>query len=329
VSSNVEWSVANDADWLTVTKTSASSILVSYEANASIDPRAASFTVTGTGGVADTVTIIQESEYIYLDVEPDSIHVSADSGSTTFTVSTNVEAMEWNIENDAPWLNAIQTEDSIISISYESNPWTIPRTANITAFVIYAEVNETVTVIQDGAPAYLVVTPDTIRVGFEQGSTIFTVTSNIEWSMNEDAEWLSVARASDTLVSVSYEENPDAEDRTAIITLSGEGVSSTGVVIEQDGYVVGGMTDLPGKKQMNIYPNPSSGKIYLSTATDISSETMIALYDGSGKILYAVNFNNILSREIIEIDLSALNPGTYILQLKNATFMITEKVVKQ
>jgi len=328
VNSNVEWSVADDADWLTVTKTDGSTIDASYEPNASVDPRTASFTVTGTGGVADTVTITQEGESIYFDVDPDSIHVSADPGDTTFTVSTNVEAMEWSIDEEVPWLTAVQTGDSIISISYEANTATGPRTAHITAFVIYAEVSEQVTITQDGAAAYLEVSPDTITVGSEAGSATFTVLSNIEWLMSEDAAWLSLDRTHDTLVTVNYEGNLSAEDRTAIITLSGEGVASDTVIIEQSGIAVGTMNDLPDHIHITIFPNPSSDKICLRTASDIEAETTITIYDGSGKIIYRGNFDQILSREIIEIDLSPFHPGIYILQLKNSTCTITKKIVR-
>ncbi|MGC9342697.1 MAG: BACON domain-containing protein, partial [Bacteroidales bacterium] len=260
--------------------------------------------------------------------DPDSIHVSADPGDTSFTVITNVEPVEWNIEEEAPWLTVTRINDSIINIHYDTNTTTIPRTASINAFVIYAEVSKTVVISQKGAAAYLNVSPDTINVSSAAGSTSFAVTSNIEWSMSEDSEWLSAFRSNDTLVTVEYNENPNEEYRFALITLSGEGVSTETVYIEQEGTIVGVIIDLSYPVRLTIYPNPSSGKIFLRTGVEIDTETIISLFNKSGKLLYSDKLDKILSREIIVIDISTFNHGVYILHLKNSKFIVTEKIIK-
>ena len=130
VSSSVEWSVEDDASWLTATKTDGSTISVSYEANASTSSRTANISASGTGGVEETVTVTQAAAAIF-DVSPNSRSVSSTSGTTSFAVSSSVG---WSVEDDASWLTATKTDGSTISVSYTANPSTSSRTANISAF---------------------------------------------------------------------------------------------------------------------------------------------------------------------------------------------------
>ena len=92
VSSTVEWSVDDDAAWLTATKTDESTISVSYEANASTSSRTANIKAVGTGEVEETVTVTQAAATAAtFDVSPDSQSVPNASGTTTFTVSSTVD----------------------------------------------------------------------------------------------------------------------------------------------------------------------------------------------------------------------------------------------
>ncbi len=74
---------------------------------------------------------------------------------------------------------------------------------------------------------------------------------------------------------------------------------------------------------INIYPNPSSDKVYIETDEIVIS---LELYDLNGKlILKKSNTNNSLK----ELDLTKLIKGTYILKIKTNTQLITEKIIKK
>ena len=144
VSSTVEWSVDDDAAWLTATKTDESTISVSYEANASTSSRTANIKAVGTGEVEETVTVTQAAATF--DVSPNSRSVTDVSGTTTFTVSSTVG---WSVEDDAAWLTATKTDGSTISVSYEPNASPNSRTGSIKAFT--GAVEKIVTVTQSGS----------------------------------------------------------------------------------------------------------------------------------------------------------------------------------
>jgi len=72
-----------------------------------------------------------------------------------------------------------------------------------------------------------------------------------------------------------------------------------------------------------IYPNPTSGVIYVKLKDDISHK--VTVYDISGKIL-----KEIYSSRIIEvIDLNEFENGVYIVSVENKSIITTKKVIKK
>ncbi|MGC9341281.1 MAG: BACON domain-containing protein, partial [Bacteroidales bacterium] len=191
VDANVGWSVTDDADWLTATKTDGSTITVTYDQNTSTSERTAHITATGTGGVSETVTVTQIPSP-FISVSPSNRDVNALSGSTTFSVNT---LGDWTVTDDATWLTATKSDDSTISVTYDQNTSTSGRTAKITVTETSGMIGPAeATVTQAGATPYLDVSPNSQNVGVEAGSTTFSVSTNVEWSVTDDADWLSANR---------------------------------------------------------------------------------------------------------------------------------------
>lgn len=71
----------------------------------------------------------------------------------------------------------------------------------------------------------------------------------------------------------------------------------------------------------NVYPNPSSGKLYVSVEADAN----IQLFDLSGKEVIQKVFVN--ANKEIEINASNLFNGVYMMKISNANFIATKKVV--
>ena len=313
ISTNVSWSISNDASWLTATITDVNIITVSYNTNTSKDSRTAHITATGTGGVTETVTVIQSGESAYLDISPNSKTVDASSGSTTFSINTNVS---WSISNDASWLTAIITDVNIITVSYDTNTSASSRTAHITATGT-GGVTETVTVIQSGASAYLDISPDSKTVSSSSGSTSFSVSSNVSWSVSDDASWLTATQTDENTLTVVYNENTSTDLRSAEIMISGAGVDSMTVIVEQEAAIPNTITDVFENTLIKIYPNPTYDKLYIEPGSDLNFEILISLYDNDGKLLFSNKINKLSANDAYEINISDLKCGFYILQLNN------------
>ncbi|HER09458.1 MAG TPA: hypothetical protein ENO20_11175, partial [Bacteroides sp.] len=166
------------------------------------------------------------------DVSPDSRSVSAEAGTTSFSVSAPVD-YKWAVEDNASWLTATLTSTTVISVSYEANPSTSSRTAYIK--VSGPGVEEIVTVIQAGATAYLDVSPNNRDVSSESGSTTFVVSANVDWSVTESASWLNATKIDRSLIGVTYDANTSVVGRTAYVTVQGAGGVQEVVTVCQSG----------------------------------------------------------------------------------------------
>ena len=177
-----------------------------------------------------------------LDVSPNSRSVTDASGTTTFTVSSTVGwSVEveltlrlWSVEDDAAWLTATKTDESTISVSYTGNSSTSSQTANIKAFGT-GGVEETVTVTQAAATSPFDVSPNSRSVSSTSGTTTFTVSSTVGWSVEDDAAWLTATKIDGSTISVSYEANALNSSRTANIKAFGTGGVEETVTVTQSG----------------------------------------------------------------------------------------------
>lgn len=89
--------------------------------------------------------------------------------------------------------------------------------------------------------------------------------------------------------------------------------------VAQDTTRTGNNTELP-IDGLSIYPNPvTGGKVYISTS--LNQEKAIEIYNVLGKPIHKVKLRG------KELDISSLNPGIYILKIKENDKKATRKLV--
>ncbi|MBN2275698.1 MAG: hypothetical protein JXK95_15320, partial [Bacteroidales bacterium] len=168
-----------------------------------------------------------------LRVSPAFAFVEKTAGITNFPVTSNIN---WSVIESSGWLNANKTNATTLSVEYDENTSVDDRSASITLSGT-GVTSQTITVEQDGATPILTISPSSRSVGSSSGTTTFTVTSNIDWSVIENTDWLSAARTSSNILTVYYDVNC-GESRYDNITLSGIGVPQQTVVVNQaDGII--------------------------------------------------------------------------------------------
>jgi len=80
-------------------------------------------------------------------------------------------------------------------------------------------------------------------------------------------------------------------------------------------YVLTSINEIEIKRNLNIYPNPSNGKFYLSEAADI-----IVILNSEGKKIMNLKSTN-------KINLENYPKGNYIIILQKNSFVITKKII--
>jgi hypothetical protein len=263
VTTNVDWTVTDDASWVNATKSNSGLVIATYDENPSGENvRQAQISVTGTGGVSQVYSLLQENAQPYFNITPNEMEFGSASGSVTFSVSANVD---WSVTDDGPWLTTSKTNGTTITVSYDQNTSTSSRKAYVTASG--GGVSETVTVTQEGATAWLDVSPNSSNVTSASGSATFSVSGNVDWSVSADGSWLTATKTDESTISVSFDENASAISRAANITVTGTGGVSEIVILTQEG--VNPWLDVT-PDSLIVGPEAGSGKFSVSGNVDWS-----------------------------------------------------------
>ncbi len=325
VTSNISWTAASNQTWLSVNPASGtgdSIITITAQANPLSTTRTATVTVSGSGVTSQTVTVTQAAGAATLSILPTTLDIGATEGSTaTFNITSNTN---WTILSDQDWLSvspASGTGDSIITVTAQANPLSTTRTAIVTVSGS-GVTSQTVTVTQAAGAATLSILPTTLDIGATEGSTAtFNITSNTNWTILSDQDWLSVNPASgtgDSIITVTAQANPSASARTAIVTVSATGVDSQTITVTQE--MGTGITEIETGK-CAIYPNPFTNGFYVGN----DHHTMIvSMYDIRGQLIFT---RKVLGIEFIPT--AQLANGIYLIELTNENTIMRIKVIKQ
>ena len=242
-----------------------------------------SFTFTNTLGLTNTKQLAQsveleesEIDHFYFknpivfehkfEVSNDSFSVDCGENSGQFTV---LSSRDWTAASSESWLTV-----STKSGSASANPTTVEftaaannsaaeRTATIT--IKAGEDTKTVTVTQ--AAFVPEMTLSQTSLSFEDVATTgsFTVTSNVYWDASSDQTWLTLSPNSGSPssfasgVTVNVAANTSNDERTATITVTGNGITRTIAVTQAGAPKTSGF-----KKVRSVYPTEmQTGKYYV------------------------------------------------------------------
>ena len=76
----------------------------------------------------------------------------------------------------------------------------------------------------------------------------------------------------------------------------------------------------------DIYPNPTEKKLFVSFEGDNSNEVKISILDLTGKVRYTDRFKSL--NALIEIDMSDLAQGIYLIQIQKNDFIETKRIIR-
>ncbi len=328
VSSNISWTVSENASWLSVSPTSGSNdrtINIIYGANTSTSSRSATITVSGTGVSNRTVRVTQAGASAQLSISPSSANVSDNSGAVSFNVNSNTT---WSISSDRNWATAAPTGgsgDGVVTVFYSSNSSTNNRVATIS--VNSGTITRNFTLTQDAMviPPSLVITPAVRNVGYVAGCTTFAVNSNVNWQVSSSASWLTISPSGGSnngVFDVCFEENPATSPRSASVVVTGGGLSRT-LTINQDGkFIPPALSVSPTDRQVSASPGcvdfNVSGNVNWQVSHSAPWITNVnptsGFDDGSFEVCYAENSSPDTRTAILTISGSGLTRTVSITQ---------------
>ncbi|MEI6684118.1 MAG: BACON domain-containing carbohydrate-binding protein [Bacteroidota bacterium] len=259
-----------------------------------------------------------------LAVSPSNRNVTATSGSTTFSVTSN---SAWNSSSNASWctVGAGGNGNGTITATYSANPNVTQRTATITVTVSGLP-DQTVTVTQAGAAPTLTVAPASQSVPATAGTTSFTVTSNTTWTAVSNASWCQAAPASGSgngTLTATYAANTTHAIRIATLTITVTGLTPQTVTVSQAASTVG-IAGTESLQEIQVFPNPSNGQFKLNVGSYCEHTATINILDINGKCILSRNCSG--AREY-SFDLSGEVKGTYFVHITMAGQEVVKRLV--
>lgn len=172
------------------------------------------------------------------------------------------------------------------------------------------------------------------------GSQSITINSNINWSVSENSNWITVNSTSGSgngSVTVNVSENTSSTSRSANITISGNDISRNITVFQEGAELIGGNQtayvshSIPGIIQAEDYDNGGQGVAYNDTTTINSGE--------QGRINEGVDVQNTSAQEggvnvgwtadgeWLEYTIGSVTSGTYDIDLRVASYSTNTKSI--
>lgn len=204
------WSLTKDADWITVDRTSGSgsSVLkISVAENTTLDKRNGRI-VLNIAGEVFTITVFQECKY--LNISSDAFHFTSQVGYTNVSITSNTN---WNARaKDKPnWLivtpsSGSKNADITIGVSENNTP---DQRIGVVEVEIPNIRTYLINITQDGK--YIKTDKSSVEFTSSGGSIVLNVTTDGTFEVSKSGNWFGYTRNENTITIVAPSNNTGAE----------------------------------------------------------------------------------------------------------------------
>ena len=248
VNATNDWSVSSDVDWITLSPEAGgfgeTEVTVTFAANPVARERAGVITVAGEGQTA-SVAVSQAAAEPALDLSAENVEVNSEGDAVTLTIVTT---LEWTAVPADEWVTVEPVEgdygESSVVITIAENVIARERTSSVV--FTSGELTVTLPVVQAPAPAWITLSGYEAEFASGAGSLILTVTTNADWTVGTEAEWITLSAESgepgeaQVTVAVAVNDSPDA--RSADIVFVAVNETATLKLAQKGRGELGGIT---------------------------------------------------------------------------------------
>jgi len=178
--------------------------------------------------------------------------------------------------------------------------------------------------------------PNTIILGTEKGVWVTTSPTSGTWAQDSgpigDAVVTQIKQQLQNFGQIEVQIDTNFVDVFPGIDNFGKIYASTfgRGVYKSTRYL--GIGDAPqsfvsNKLNLTIYPNPAKESVFVSYEATRASEAHLQVIDLSGRIVVSAQHKIVAGSNILQTDISSLKKGIYIIQLKDGSLMLTNKLI--
>ena len=276
ITSNFEYEVTINADWVSYTKTD-NGITVIVPNYAEVKERTAEITISNEKyGISKVVKATQGAFVPAITIEPESLAFAAEGGTQEIAITAN---FEYKYSTNVDWLT-IEKSEKGISVTVPNYVEVDERTAEITISNEKYGISKVVNVTQRAFVPAITIEPESLAFAVEGGTQEIAITANFEYAYSFNADWLTIEK-SEKGVNITATPNTKFEERTAEITISSEkyGISKT-IAVTQKGVSA-------ESKNVIIYTS-SNGKVVTPYKRDVFGANIVSntYNNGQGVIIF-------------------------------------------
>jgi PKD repeat protein len=259
VGSNTSWSVAESCEWLNVSPESGegnATLTIGYDENVELESRECIIVVSSDNLSVDfTLTQTGYPALITTDILTET--VSSEASTVEVEVTSNVE---WTASEQCDWYSVSPSSGNgvtMVTITYDENTSFEESRSCIVNFT-GSGAGAGFELIQQSKIAILDLSKENEDVNWEAGNLQVDVTTNTDWEISNNCEWITVDPASGSLSGsfvLSYLENSETNERNCTVSVTGGGLVEQ-LTINQTGHPDG--IDELTANQISLYPNPAT-----------------------------------------------------------------------
>jgi hypothetical protein len=202
--------------------------------NDTYESRSVTLTLKGEGIQNVWTIVVTQGMKSKFYVQPITQEFEGGESSLPFTIETN---LAWEVRSADAWLTFDKTSGvgtgaiETITATAAANPG-IERTTTVT--VTAGAETETFTVRQGGMTLEFITT-ELEMINYAGGEALLDVEASVDWTVTSSAEWLTVEKV-DSQVKATATANSAFAPRTAVVTISGFGITAEFEVTQDSPY---------------------------------------------------------------------------------------------
>ena len=222
-------SEAPEMNWLQLQKRDTDQLQIQYYENTMSSARTATIQVSvANTSFSEDIVVIQMPN---LQLSSTEVRVMHEAGDTTLMITSADGTWQASEVSNEDWLSLEKTDERTLSISYQTNNTARARTVMLRITVLNMNIEEDITFTQ---LSRLSISDTQPSVYHPAGSLSLTIqVDGGSWIATEMPEvaWLSVQKAGDTQLTLTYQENNTSDLRTTSIQISIPGTLITETLI--------------------------------------------------------------------------------------------------
>jgi uncharacterized repeat protein (TIGR02543 family) len=160
----------------------------------------------------------------------------------------------------------------------------------------------------------------------EGGSMVITVNANADWSVTENSLWFNAIKEGDSRIRINYLENILVIDKESPLKVSTALNAEIQVIVRQEARI--SQLSISKFDDVIIYPNPAGDRTRLLFPRELQGRIRVTLSSVQGIPVKTSDYADIQANQTVELDLTGIRPGQYLMIISDETDQKTFGMIK-